>query len=122
MVYYGTPEEVRLHGLNKIGSLREDRKGNLYIVTSNNVVYFDRYKNTFQNLNAELGIGEGLHTTVNEATFNDWLLCTGPAIQAEHLNGLEFACPSGRRAKRRRGLHLFFKKKVENESPTYLLK
>jgi hypothetical protein len=47
---------------------------------------------------------------VNEATFNEWLLCVGPAIQAEHLNGLEF------------GLHLFFKKKVENESPTYLLK
>jgi len=49
---------------------------------------------------------------VNEATFNDWLLCVGPAIQAEHLNGLEFACPSV--AKRRRGLHLFFKKKVES--------
>jgi hypothetical protein len=93
MVYYGTPEEVRLHGLNKIGSLREDRKGNLYIVTSNNVVYFDRYKNTFQNLNAELGIGEGLHTTVNEATFNDWLLCTGPAIQAEHFEWPEFWAP-----------------------------
>jgi len=37
---------------------------------------------------------DGLHTTVNETTFNDWLLCVGPVIQAEHLNGLEFACPS----------------------------
>jgi hypothetical protein len=36
---------------------------------------------------------------VNEATFNDWLLCVGPAIQAEHLNGLEF------------GLHPFFQEK-----------
>jgi hypothetical protein len=63
---------------------------------------------------------ERLHATVNETTFNDWLLCVGPAIQAEHLNGLEFACPSV--TKRRRGLHLFFKKKVESESPTFLLK
>jgi hypothetical protein len=47
---------------------------------------------------------------MNEATFNDWLLCVGPAIQAEHLNGLEF------------GLHLFFKKKVESESPALLIK
>jgi hypothetical protein len=34
------------------------------------------------------------------------------------LNGLEFACPSV--AERRRGLHLFFKKKVERVSPTFL--
>jgi hypothetical protein len=45
---------------------------------------------------------------VNKAIFKDWLLCVGPAIQAEHLNGLEF------------GLNLFFKKKVESESQTLL--
>jgi hypothetical protein len=27
---------------------------------------------------------------VNEATFNDWLLCVGLAIHASNLNGLEF--------------------------------
>jgi hypothetical protein len=45
---------------------------------------------------------------VNEATFKDWLLCVGPAIQAELFEWPEF------------GLHLFFKKKVESEFPTLL--
>ena len=54
---------------------------------------------------------------MNRITLNDWLLCVGLAIQGSILNGLEFACPSGRW-----GLHLFFKKKVESESPTLLLR
>jgi hypothetical protein len=30
---------------------------------------------------------------VNEATFNDWLLCVGPAIQAEHFEWPELLAP-----------------------------
>jgi hypothetical protein len=30
---------------------------------------------------------------VNEATFNEWLLCVDPAIQAEHFEWPEFLAP-----------------------------
>jgi hypothetical protein len=59
---------------------------------------------------------------VNTATFNDWLFCVGPAIQAEHLNGPEFACPSvaclsGRAGEAKAGAPPFFQ---ERESLTLL--